>query len=280
MAAVDLRILELRRRASVALQGVEDAASDAVSALIQTVINAMIAYLEANPSDTVDDLMEILSAVINDGALRAADAMVAMGADVIDVSAAAQAASSELMGITTANEINAAVDIWTNQNRVALLQEGHQLWYQKLKQDALHPGGVLRSSLEAANVWGESMNDAADRLIEADPDFSSFPPLDMDPIARARMIVRTESTRFDNAVSVSLAESVGITDFVNVGVGDERQSDICQGATEQGPMSLDEWKSSPWGVAPRHPNCRCAMVGVGAEFDASDTQKRNAGVMN
>jgi hypothetical protein len=270
--------MELRARASAALQAIEDATAERIADVIDHVISALAAYLEANPEADPVNLAEVLSALIEQGAQAGADFMVPMAETVIDVSSTTQARISSMFGVTTANEAVMSAAVWSDQYRLDLLREGHQLWYERIKNDALHPKGALRDAMEAANVWGESLNDAATRLVRADPGFTRLPPLSMDPMARARMIVRTESTRFDNAVSVSMAEQSGLTKFLNIGVGDKRQSDICQKASLAGPRTVEEWKQAE-GMAPRHPNCRCSMIGVDDGFSPSKEQKQKSGVV-
>lgn len=297
----DKLILELRRRASEALQGIEDAAAELVSEVVDQVIGTLAAYLETNPEAPAAELMDVLAALIQDGAQRGADLMVNMGSQVIDVALKTQMEVFTRLGVTTANELVTSVTLWSDAYKFDLLREGHQEWYGRLKNEVLHPGGSLRESLEAANVWGDSMTEAAKRLIAADPELSNFPPRDMDPLTRAKQIIRTESTRFDTAVSVSLSESIGIDRFISVGVGDTRQSDECWLASQAEPMTLEAWatysasavRETPWrkkvktklvsaeniGASPRHPNCRCALVGVGDEYNASESTLQEAGVI-
>jgi hypothetical protein len=89
------------------------------------------------------------------------------------------------------------------------------------------------------------------------------------PLQRAIRVMRTEMTRLDNMAGITFAESAGLDSFVNIGVGDERQSEICADATMQDPMSLADWRNSEWGLAPRHPYCRCYMQAVPPEIKAN-----------
>jgi hypothetical protein len=168
-----------------------------------------------------------------------------------------------------------------------MLTSGHARWYDVLRSTALHPESALRAGLAEAKLWGSSVSEAAKVMIKIDPLLESLPPIDstISALDRAKMIVRTESARIDNAVAVGLAETSGMTRFVNIGLPDERQSDECWQADLAKPMTIAEWNSKtlpaavrhePWRkrvkshlvpeqvghVSPRHPNCRCYMQGV------------------
>lgn len=272
-------ILLLRRRANESLQAIENATAESVADVVNLVITRLVAYLEASPDADAEEMVTVLSDLIEDGAARGADFMVAMGDQILDTSTTAQAQVASRLGVTTANEAITSAAIWSDEHRIELLSDAHRRWYGRLKNEALHPGGALREALEGANVWGDSMREAAQKLIKADPDLSSFPPLAMDVEARARMIIRTESTRFDTAVSVGIAEDSGLTHFVNAGIGDTRQSDVCERASKMRPMTIEEWAASDVGPPPRHPNCRCVLIGVPTGYRATQAEKERAGVL-
>jgi hypothetical protein len=74
--------------------------------------------------------------------------------------------------------------------------------------------------------------------------------------------------------------------FVNLGVGDSRQSDICAFATKQKPLTIAQWRALSFegevvGMAPRHvANCRCLMIGAPPDYaDIVDAQLEAAGVL-
>jgi hypothetical protein len=57
--------------------------------------------------------------------------------------------------------------------------------------------------------------------------------------------------------------------YVNDNPMDDRTTDICREASEQPPMTLDEWSASPWGRSPRlrpFHLCRSVLVGGRREW--------------
>lgn len=79
----------------------------------------------------------------------------------------------------------------------------------------------------------------------------------------ARAFTRTKLTEIANVAGVRAAQAAGLTQFVNLGIPDDRQSDICRAASEAGAMTLDEWDASEWGRPTRHVfNCRCDLVAI------------------
>lgn len=85
----------------------------------------------------------------------------------------------------------------------------------------------------------------------------------MDPALFAEAFVRTKATELYSDLSIRVAHESGISDFISIGVPDDRQSEICHDASNAGAHSLDWWASSQFGLPPRHVlNCRCSMVGV------------------
>jgi hypothetical protein len=127
-----------------------------------------------------------------------------------------------------------------------------------------------------AKAAGGSLRDAVNRMLELDPKLSRLPLVDQ-PIAiraRAARVVRTETGRVDNAVSVGFAEAAGVDEFVNLGVRDTRQSEECRIASGAPKMTIEKWRrfysdGLYIGPAPRHPNCRCRMAGVPGKYEPS-----------
>jgi hypothetical protein len=175
--------------------------------------------------------------------------------------------------------IQAAAQSFEAEFRRDLITDGHAAWYKRLSTEALNPRGPMREVIDSVGVAGESWSTAAKRLANADPEFSYLPERNIDAYARAREIVRTETTRIDNAVSVGFAESGGLTKFVNVGVGDERQAKECFEASTSEPMTIEQWNSSKLHAPPRHPNCRCILLGVYTGFAPDESTLQDAGVI-
>lgn len=79
----------------------------------------------------------------------------------------------------------------------------------------------------------------------------------------ARGFTRAKMTEMAVAAGTRSAIEAGITRFINIGVPDDRQSEECEHASAQEPMTLEEWGASSEGPPPRHVfNCRCDLGGV------------------
>lgn len=107
-------------------------------------------------------------------------------------------------------------------------------------------------------------------------------------VNRWRALVLSEYGRVDNDTSIAFAQAHGVTRFENDGVIDERQAPECWYATvEEEPLTIAEWKKlmrgdleEPIDIAPRHPNCRCWMIGVPDKSSKiSQKQIEEAGVL-
>lgn len=117
----------------------------------------------------------------------------------------------------------------------------------------------LQSRFLRAQSLGQSWTDVANAIQD------QFGGLDVavgDPEVWARAFARTKLTEIATDTSIQFAREMGIEKFVNIGVPDDRQADECTAASNQPPMTLAEWEASPWGIPPRHYNCRCDMAGV------------------
>lgn len=127
----------------------------------------------------------------------------------------------------------------------------------------------LRSEMLRGRALGLSWHDLAQQI--------QTPLGDLDlglsnPEAFANSFARSALTDMATQESIQAAREVGIEKFVNIGVGDERQSDICAEASQQPPMTVEEWAASEWGLPSRHPNCRCDLGGVPPEIEGEITQ--------
>jgi hypothetical protein len=117
----------------------------------------------------------------------------------------------------------------------------------------------LQSRFLRAQSLGQSWTDVANAIQD------QFGGLDVavgDPEVWARAFARTKLTEIATDTSIKFAREIGIDKFVNIGVPDDRQADECTAASNQPPMTLAEWEASPWGIPPRHYNCRCDLAGV------------------
>lgn len=85
----------------------------------------------------------------------------------------------------------------------------------------------------------------------------------INPEAFGRAVTRTAFNEISNAASVRLGAEAGLDHYINIGVADDRQSDICYAASQRGPRTLQEWSRSKEGAPPRHVlNCRCTLQAV------------------
>lgn len=273
------RILDIRAHASAVLQESENSAADLIASLVQRTLDDLAVYIERNPTLNVDAALQALATAIDHVTEGATDIMLALAEEAFDVALVSGAAALNEFGVMSPDVIEAAARSFEADFRNDLITEGHAAWYERLSTEALNPRGPMRDVIDGVSVAGESWSDAAKRLANADPAFSYLPTRNIDAYARAREIVRTESTRIDNAVSVGFSESAGIKTFQNIGVGDTRQSKICRDASNEDPKSIEEWGRSRFGAPPRHPNCRCILLGVYTGFAPDESTLQDAGVI-
>jgi hypothetical protein len=94
---------------------------------------------------------------------------------------------------------------------------------------------------------------------------------------RANAIARVESAKVMEAVHEALA-SAALGDeavYMNDNPLDDRTTDICREASEQDPMTLEEWSASPWGRPPRLDPfhlCRSVLIGGRPEWFGDTVQ--------
>jgi hypothetical protein len=78
----------------------------------------------------------------------------------------------------------------------------------------------------------------------------------------AEVFARTKVAEIDNMASRQLGEDLGMTLYINCGVCDDGQSEICYDACNAGAMSLEDWAASEYGEPLRHVGCRDSLVPV------------------
>lgn len=301
--AQTLRIIEIRTQANAVLQDLEDRAGQLIAAIVQRALDDLATFIERNPSLSVDAALGALSQVIDHVATTGSAIMARVLEEAFDASLVAATEAARVFGVLTPGVIEATAQAFEAGFRRDLISAGYSNWYSRLTGEALSPNGPLRSAIESVSVGGESWSVAAKRLASEDPLFQGLPLREIDPLARAREIVRTETTRIDNAVSVGFAEKAGMDKFTNVGVGDTRQSDECWLASDASPMTIEEWNTKrlpgkvryqPWRkvvkehfveaqvvhTAPRHPSCRCILLGVHTGFNPSAETLAEAGAIS
>ena len=88
---------------------------------------------------------------------------------------------------------------------------------------------------------------------------------------RANAIARIENAKIMNAVQLALCQRALGNEavYTNDNPLDDRTTGICREASEQPPMTLDEWAASKWGRPPRlrpFHLCRSVLVGGRGAF--------------
>lgn len=269
---VKQQAIQLRLQAQTLAAILEDDAGRRVAALVERSINAMLRDA-VNARDPIELLAQLRN-TLDVASTGSANIMANLAADTFDISLDVNWKSTEVFGVMSQRAAIQAALQFENTMRADLISAAWSDWYTRIQSSALETGSGLRAAVEHVAVNGGSLNEAVKQFIQDDPILQGLPKIrqNIGIEARARRVVRTESARIDNAVSIGFSESAGISQFVNVGVGDSRQSEICREATVQPAMTLDEWRVSQWGLAPRHPNCRCQMMGVPGEYKFTDAE--------
>lgn len=79
----------------------------------------------------------------------------------------------------------------------------------------------------------------------------------------AREFIRTSSGEMYQSFGLQIASEAGLDLFVNIGVPDDRQSEECYQACQEGAHTMEWWLASPEGPPKRHVfNCRCFLQAV------------------
>jgi hypothetical protein len=162
------------------------------------------------------------------------------------------------------------------QFRPDLVSEAYNGWISRIGESVFASDRLLRDTIADAISKGDDYRDAAKAFLEkstisktvpgslrTDPQILNLPLIQqkIDPMIRAIRVMRTEFTRLNNLTSITFAEDFGYDLFINLGIGDDRQSEECAEASLEDPMSLDDWRAG-LGLAPRHPYCRCLLQAV------------------
>lgn len=281
------RVFQIRREAQALLQRMETETAAQVAALIQGVLDRLMVEIETAPN--VDALLRAVSQLLDYGARGGADLMAALATNTFDVSlVTALTTHGEMFGQSQRTLANLARTFDATYRR-DLITAGHANWYRRLADSPLKPASALRDALIDVRVNGGSLRTAVRQMIAADPALDRLPLSQqaISTLARARAVIRTETTRLDNAVSVGFAEAAGVELFANLGVGDDRQSDVCHIACASKPRTIEGWRHFYFrgvyiGPPPRHvANCRDSLQGVPSRgYDPSDALLIQAGVLS
>jgi len=275
-----IRALNARRRAARAIEAAKSQAATEALRISVVASDRTRALLEAasNGSIKTPEVMRNFDQLLAAARDQTEGALHGGVVDALDIAVAAAVDNAEIMGITLRrlavieNQFNASF-------RPDLISASYNRWIQRIPGETLKAERGLQEALTKAILKGESAQDAARRLLASsdftkafqtagqflrrDVAFSNLPVIEQKiaPLHRALRVIRTEIGRVDNVTGISFAEAAGFSKFINIGVGDDRQSDECAAATAADPMTLAEW-SANLGIAPRHPNCRCGMAAV------------------
>lgn len=279
------RVVALHKDADLLIAQYEDAATQEIARLALNILDQMQAAVAS--TDDIDALLNAIHTMLVGAENQAADVMVGMASGVWDVSLGTTVESLSTFGLVSPRVLASLAQTFNASYRAELLTAGHAEWYDKLSETALRPASALRESLIEVKARGGSVGDAVRVMLEQDPQLAELPLIDQ-PIAltaRASRVVRTESTRVDNAVSVGFGEAAGAKTYANLGVGDTRQSKQCAIATKAKPLTIAEWRTFYSeglyiGTAPRHVNCRCRLIGVPSAYEPSDQLLIEAGVLS
>jgi hypothetical protein len=134
------------------------------------------------------------------------------------------------------------------------------LWRGQWSDEWTKTARVVQSRFTAATITGQSWESVAAGLVD---DLGNLKVAGrMSPEAFAEMFVRTKFTELDNAAGIAIANEIGLDEFINAGIPDDRQAEECYDASQEEPHSQEWWDDSPDGPPPRHPNCRCMLLAV------------------
>jgi hypothetical protein len=278
------RIFEIRTRANAALQLAEARAVADMGRFIDDALRLLGEAIDSGQVTGADSVLAALELVVDQIAAHGADVTRALAGDVFDTSLSSQFEVLNEFAELSPRQLASAANTFRADFRDDLLTRGHRDWYERMSGTLNAPDSALRRALIESEAFGEDVTSVAKRLVRSGGVDELPDDINLDAMRRAKRFIRTESTRVDTATSVGFAESVGVARFLNVGVGDERQSDICAFASEQRAMTLDEWnrlrfRGQTVGAPPRHPHCRCGFMGVFEGFKPGAQLLEEAGVV-
>lgn len=119
----------------------------------------------------------------------------------------------------------------------------------------------IQASFTRAALTGESWSSVAKGLTDDVARLKISGRINAEDWAKA--FTRTKLTELYTDAGVKIGDEAGLDLYVSVGVPDDRQSEICFAASQQGPHTLAWWDRSRFGRPPRHVmNCRCTMLAV------------------
>jgi hypothetical protein len=275
------RLITLRAEALAALDSIEQATARLIIEEVVRATTAIVGMVEANIN--ADSLILSVEKVLSRALSRVDTYMLGAFTATADLSLMTTLRQIDSFRTIPPNVIEELALNFNTELRGELMNEARENWIRALSDHALRPASGLREALAEAVVQGVSIKRAAETFLRHEG-LADLPATTrrINDAARATAVVRTELTNIDAAVSIRFAEAAGITRFINLGVGDERQSEICGEATRQPPMTRLEWIASKYGLPARHVNCRCSCAPVpeGIDDTLSDPALESAGVLS
>lgn len=269
--AVDPRIAEFTReldRLYALTLRIEGKAGQELARLLLAMERDVVAALQAGTAGAWNmararELFNEINRIAESGLLEQAQWLQGRLPDMIAPAARTYAATAAISGFSA----ETMLDSWRAWERsdgyMQMLNAGHQRWFNEIVMRNEELRQLLQNEITRGMSLGLDGKTMAKRLIEGADRLS----VDMgDPEVWANRIVRTEMTRINNDIATGFAQESGFKLFYNLGVADDRQSEICAEASQQEPMTLEEWVASPWGVPDRHPNCRCELLAWSDEW--------------
>lgn len=165
-------------------------------------------------------------------------------------------------------DAQSVLDVFENweraiDNRTILSRAGSytERWRGEWSDEWTKTARTLQARFTRAAVTGESWSNVAKSVTSDVASLDIQGRMNSEDYARA--FVRTKFTELSTDAGLEIAREAGLDLFVNVGVPDSRQSQICFEASQEGPHTLEWWESSQYGVPPRHVmNCRCTLLAV------------------
>ena len=147
------------------------------------------------------------------------------------------------------------------QELIKVAEPYQALWANMWSDEWVKVGRHIQASLTRAALTGETNRTIANALMGPLGELNIAGHLGPDAFADA--FVRTQFGQLHNDFSTALANEAGLDKYVNIGVPDDAQSEICNEASQLSPMTLEEWEASSVGRPTRHVfNCRCILQAV------------------
>jgi hypothetical protein len=149
----------------------------------------------------------------------------------------------------------------TDRRLLRISQPYMDRWAGEWSDEWTRTQRALQAQFTRAAMTGESWATVAKSVTDDLSRLDIAGRLNAEDFARA--FTRTKLTELYADAGVRIGEEAGLSLYVSVGVPDDRQSEICFAASQQGPHTLAWWDRSRFGRPPRHVmNCRCTMLAV------------------